>query len=58
MREIQQQAALLARVNLPVLLLGESGTGKEVLARYIHSQSKQAKGTFLRLTARPFLPIC
>jgi DNA-binding NtrC family response regulator len=49
MREIQQQAALVARVNLPVLILGESGTGKEVLARYIHSQSKQAKNAFLKV---------
>jgi two-component system, NtrC family, response regulator AtoC len=49
MREIQQQAALVARVNLPVLILGESGTGKEVLARYIHSLSRQARNTFLKV---------
>lgn len=49
MQEIQEQAVLVARVNLPVLLLGESGTGKEVLARYIHSQSQQAKNTFLKV---------
>ncbi len=49
MREIQEHAALVARVNLPVLILGESGTGKEVLARYIHSLSPQAKGPFLKV---------
>lgn len=49
MRDLLQQAALIARVNLPVLILGESGTGKEVVARYIHSQSQQAKNTFLKL---------
>src|SRR5215469_9353524 len=49
MQEIQQQAALVARVNLPVLILGESGTGKEVMARYIHSQSNRAKNTFLKV---------
>jgi two-component system, NtrC family, response regulator AtoC len=49
MREIQEQAALVARVNLPVLILGESGTGKEVLARYIHSQSTRAKNIFLKV---------
>ena len=49
MHEIQQQAALVARVNLPVLLLGESGTGKEVVARYIHSLSRQAQNAFLKV---------
>ncbi|HVP55673.1 MAG TPA: sigma-54 dependent transcriptional regulator [Candidatus Eisenbacteria bacterium] len=49
MHEIQRQAMLVSRVNLPVLILGESGTGKEVVARYIHSQSKQAKNTFLKV---------
>lgn len=49
MHEIQQQAALVARVNLPVLLLGESGTGKEVVAHYIHSMSRQAEQAFLKV---------
>jgi len=49
MREVQEQAALVARVNLPVLLLGESGTGKEVLARYIHTLSPQANKVFLKV---------
>ena len=49
MRELQQHASLVARVNLPVLILGESGTGKEVLARYIHSLSPQADSTFLKV---------
>jgi two-component system response regulator AtoC len=49
MRDIQQQAALVARVNLSVLILGESGTGKEVLARYIHSMSQQAQNAFLKV---------
>ena len=49
MREIQAHAALVARVNLPVLILGESGTGKEVLARYIHNASQQSKGPFLKV---------
>ena len=49
MREIQGHATLVARVNLPVLILGESGTGKEVLARYIHSLSPQASRPFLKV---------
>src|SRR5262252_9873864 len=35
MKKIRSQAALVANVDIPVLLLGESGTGKEVLARLI-----------------------
>ncbi len=49
MRELQEHASLVARVNLPVLILGESGTGKEVLARYIHSLSPQANRPFLKV---------
>ena len=49
MRELQGHASLVARVNLPVLILGESGTGKEVLARYIHSLSPQASRPFLKV---------
>src|ERR1700733_6561799 len=33
MRKIRSQAALVAGVDIPVLMLGESGTGKEVVAR-------------------------
>lgn len=49
MHSIQQHAGLVARVELPVLILGESGTGKEVIARYIHSLSRQAGNAFLKV---------
>src|SRR5215831_8375942 len=39
MKQIHAQVALVARVDVPVLLLGESGVGKEVLARLIHKMS-------------------
>ena len=39
MRKIRSQAALVANVDIPVLMLGESGTGKEVVARLIHKLS-------------------
>jgi two-component system, NtrC family, response regulator AtoC len=49
MRKIRSQAALVANVDIPVLLLGESGTGKEVLARLVHKLSPRAHRTFLKV---------
>src|ERR1700761_2626822 len=49
MRKIRSQAALVANVDIPVLLLGESGTGKEVLARLIHKLSPRSHRTFLKV---------
>src|SRR5467141_1921812 len=49
MRKIRSQAALVANVDIPVLLLGESGTGKEVVARRIHKLSPRAHRTFLKV---------
>jgi two-component system, NtrC family, response regulator AtoC len=39
MKQIRAQVALIAKVDVPVLLLGESGVGKEILARLIHKMS-------------------
>jgi two-component system response regulator AtoC len=39
MKQIHAQVALVAKVDVPVLLLGESGVGKEILARLIHKMS-------------------
>lgn len=49
MRKIRSQAALVANVDIPVLMLGESGTGKEVLARLVHKLSQRAHRTFLKV---------
>jgi DNA-binding NtrC family response regulator len=49
MRKIRSQSALVANVDIPVLLLGESGTGKEVLGRLIHKLSPRAHRTFLKV---------
>src|SRR6266851_4525040 len=49
MRKLRSQAALVANVDIPVLMLGESGTGKEVLARLIHKLSPRAHRTFLKV---------
>jgi len=49
MLEIRGQCAILARVDLPVLIMGDSGTGKEVVAHYIHKMSPRGHRTFLKV---------
>ena len=49
MREIESQCRLLARTDIPVLILGESGTGKEVATKLIHELSPRGKCTFLKV---------
>ena len=49
MKKIRSQAALVANVDIPILLLGESGTGKEVLGRLVHKLSPRAHRTFLKV---------
>ena len=49
MREIESQCALVARADIPVLVLGESGTGKEVAAMLIHKMSARCQRTFLKV---------
>jgi Nif-specific regulatory protein len=44
-----QQAALVAPLDVPVLLTGDSGTGKTQLARIIHANSPRATGPFVEL---------
>lgn len=49
MKQIRAQVALIAKVDVPVLLLGESGVGKEILARLIHKKSIRAHRSFLKV---------
>jgi two-component system response regulator AtoC len=42
MKQVHAQVALIAKVDVPVLLLGESGVGKEIVARLIHKMSARA----------------
>ena len=49
MRDIETQARLVARSDIPVLILGESGTGKEVLAKYTHAMSFRSDKIFLKV---------
>jgi len=49
MQKIRSQAALVARCDIPVLLLGESGSGKEVIATLIHKLSPRATRPFVKV---------
>jgi DNA-binding NtrC family response regulator len=49
MAAIASQCELVARTDLPVLILGESGTGKEILAQYIHKVSSCSSFPFLKV---------
>ncbi len=49
MRDLESQASLVARADIPILILGESGTGKEILALYTHKMSSRSQNTFLKV---------
>ena len=49
MREIESQCRLVARADIPVLILGESGTGKEVAAMLIHKLSARSQRSLLKV---------
>jgi two-component system, NtrC family, response regulator AtoC len=49
MRDLEGQAALVARADIPILVLGESGTGKEILALYTHKMSARSSKIFLKV---------
>jgi len=48
-KEVLTQATRVSATETTVLLGGESGTGKEVLARFLHSSSRRARGPFVAL---------
>ncbi len=49
MREIESQCRLVARADIPVLILGESGTGKEVATLFIHKMSARSQRSFMKV---------
>lgn len=49
LRTVMERANMVARSDVPVLLLGETGTGKEVIAREVHQRSARSSGPFLRV---------
>jgi DNA-binding NtrC family response regulator len=42
-------AKKIAPTSVPVLVTGESGTGKELISHRIHSESRRAQGTYIRV---------
>jgi hydrogenase-4 transcriptional activator len=56
LRPVIERVQLVARLDVPVLLLGETGTGKEVIARTIHEQSSRSRGPFIRVNCGAIPP--
>ena len=46
---VMERVDMVARQDVPVLLLGETGSGKEVIARAVHTRSGRAAGPFVRV---------
>jgi Nif-specific regulatory protein len=47
--DLLRQVALVAPLDVSVLLTGESGTGKSLIARVMHENSPRARGPFVEL---------
>lgn len=46
-RRLREEIALVAKMDIPVLITGESGTGKEIIAKEVHVFSDRSNGKFL-----------
>ncbi len=49
MRDFMHKVNIVAKLDVPVLLLGETGTGKTHLAQHIHCTSKRNKQHFVKV---------
>jgi transcriptional regulator with GAF, ATPase, and Fis domain len=56
LRPVMERVALVAGLDVPVLVLGETGSGKELVARAIHARSRRAGGPFLRVNCGAIAP--
>ena len=56
LKSVIARVEMVARTDMPVLILGETGTGKEVIARVIHERSARAGGPFLRVNSGAIPP--
>jgi len=53
---VMQRVELVARSQVPVLILGDTGTGKELIARAIHARSPRANGPIIRVNCGAIPP--
>ena len=56
LRSVLERVELVARSDVPTLILGETGAGKEVIARAIHTRSLRATGPFVRVNCGAIPP--
>ncbi|MFM8494265.1 MAG: sigma-54 interaction domain-containing protein [Planctomycetia bacterium] len=56
LRHVMDRVELVAKSDVPVLILGETGTGKEVVSRAIHTRSARADGPFIRVNCGAIPP--
>jgi len=56
LRAVMERVELVARSDVPVLLLGETGSGKELIARTIHQRSPRADRPFVRVNCGAIPP--
>jgi transcriptional regulator with GAF, ATPase, and Fis domain len=56
LRAVMEQVELVARSDVPVLILGETGSGKEVIARATHTRSPRNGKPFLRVNCGAIPP--
>ena len=56
LRSVLERVELVARSDVPILILGETGAGKEVVARAIHTRSPRSAGPFVRVNCGAIPP--
>ncbi len=52
-QEVLRVTGLIAKLNVPVLILGETGSGKHSIAKHLHAQSNRSNFVNVNCTAIP-----